>query len=186
MAGTDCDSKRINAGFGNKLFDFVRTGIRSILSRHIDSVFDTGKTTELTFDNNAMSMCILNDFFCQFDIVLEGMVATVDHNGSKAAVDAGFAQFESVTVVEVQTNGKICFNDSSFHQFDQIGVVGIFTSASRNLQDQRSIFLFRSFGNALDNFHVVDIESADSVTALVSLLKHFFGSYKTHKPLLLL
>ena len=35
-------------------------------------------------------------------------------------------------------------------------------------------------GDALHNLHIVDIESADGVTTVIRLFKHFFGSYQWH------
>ena len=70
---------------------------------------------------------------------------------------------------------------SSLNQLDQVGVVGIGAGALGNLQDDGSLQLAGGFGDALDDFHVVDVESADSIAAVIGLLKHFCSGYEWHR-----
>ena len=59
-------------------------------------------------------------------------------------------------------------------------MLGVGTSALGNLQDQGSTLFDSGFGDALDDFHVVYVESADGVAAFVSLLEHLFGINECH------
>ena len=52
--------------------------------------------------------------------------------------------------------------------------------AGGNLQDQGSLLFDGSLSDALDDLHVVYVESADSVTAVVSLLKHLGSGDNRH------
>ena len=111
----------------------------------------------------------------------EGLGGGVDHDGGKAAVDAGLAGLEVGAVVQVQGDGDVgALDDSGLHQLDQIGVVGIGTGALGNLQDHRGVDLAGGLGDALNDLHVVDVEGADGVPAVIGLGKHFFRSYKGH------
>ena len=72
------------------------------------------------------------------------------------------------------------FDDSSLNHLYQIGVVCISASTLGNLQDNRGLQLASCLGNTLNDFHVVYVESANSVAAVISLLEHFSSSYKCH------
>ena len=74
-------------------------------------------------------------------------------------------------------------DDSGLDQLDQIVVVGIGAGALGNLQNDRSVLFLAGFGDALNDFHVVDVESADGVAAVVSLLEHFGCSYQRHNDI---
>ena len=47
-------------------------------------------------------------------------------------------------------------------------------------EDQRGIDFLGSFGDTLDDLHVIDVESADGVAAVVGLLEHLGRSDKRH------
>ena len=49
-----------------------------------------------------------------------------------------------------------------------------------SLEDERSFQLGGSLGDGLNDLHIVDVESADGISAFVSLHQHFFGVYKSH------
>ena len=57
-------------------------------------------------------------------------------------------------------------------QLLQVYGLGVVAGALGNLKDQRSILFLRRLGDSLDDLHVIDVESADGVSALVCLLKH--------------
>ncbi len=63
--------------------------------------------------------------------------------------------------------------DGGLYQLHQIDVFGVFPCAGGDLQNYRGIELGSRFGNALDNLHVVDVERADGIPAIVSLFEHF-------------
>ena len=151
----------------------------AVLNSHF--VFHAGQSAQLSLDNNAVVMGILNDLLGQSDVFLEGLGGGVDHNGGETAVNAALAQLEAVTVVQVQSDGDFgIFNDGSLDQLHEVRVVGVGTSALGNLQDDGRLQLAGSFGDALNDLHVVDVESADGVAAVVGLLEHFGCCYESH------
>ena len=126
-------------------------------------------------------MSIFDNLTGQGDVLFIGLGRGIDHDGSETAVDAALAELEAVAVVQMQSDRDFgVFNHSSLNQLHQVGVVGIGAGALGYLQDDGSLQLACGFGNALNDFHVVDVERADSVTAVVSLLKHFGCGNKCH------
>ena len=177
----DGNRQRIAARAGHKLFDFFRMGVHFLTMLHLHVVFDAGERAEFRLDDHAVVMGILDDLAGQSDIVLKGLGGSVNHDGREAAVDAALAQLKAVAVVKVQRNRDIGVLDNRrFHQLHQIGVVGIRARALGHLQDDGSLQLTRRLGDALNDFHVVDVESADRIAAVIRLLEHFLRRNKRH------
>ena len=173
VRSTDSDSEGVAAGFGNEFLDLFGTGIGADGMGYF--VFDSGEGAEFCFDDDAVSVSVFNDFFGDLDIFGEGFRGSVDHNGGEAAVDAGFAGLEIGAVVEVENYRNFgTFGDSRFDEFNEIGMVGVSTGAFGYLKDDGGFFLAAGFGDTLDDLHVVYVESADGVTAVIGLFKHFF------------
>ena len=121
-----------------------------------------------------MSVSIFNDLFGQFNVILERLGGSVDHNGSKAAVDAGLAGLKVGTVVKVKNDRDLgAFDNRSFNELHKIGVICVCTRALGNLKNNRSFLLLAGFGDTLHDLHVVDIESADGITAVIGFFEHF-------------
>ena len=128
-----------------------------------------------------MIVSVLYDFTGDLDVLLEGLGGSVDHDGSEAAVDAGLAGLEAVAVVQVQSDGNFgALDNSSLNQLHQVGVVSVGAGTLGNLQDDGSLLFLTSLSDGLNDLHVVDVESADGVTAVISLLKHLGSIDKSH------
>ena len=122
-------------------------------------------------------MCIFNYLLGQSNIVFKRLRRSIDHDRSKSTVDAVLAQLEGIAVIKMKCDRNLrILNYSCFYKFHQVGVVRICARALGNLKDYRAVQLACSFGNTLNDFHVVHIESADGITAVISLFKHFSRS----------
>ena len=130
-------------------------------------------------------MGVLDDLLGQGDVVLELMLGAVDHDAGETAVHAGLAQLEGIAVIQMHADRQTRLDDGRLDQLHQVGVVGILAGACGNLQDQGSVLLFRSFGDALDDLHVVDVERADGIAVLVGVGKHGLGRNESHSKSLL-
>ena len=64
-------------------------------------------------------------------------------------------------------------------------VVSVCTSTLRYLKDNRAVQLSSCLCNTLNDLHVVNIESTDCVSAIISFLKHFGCCYQSHNFYLL-
>ena len=95
-----------------------------------------------------------------------------------------FAAFLIVlSAVSCQSDGK---GNDSWHSLieesDRLaaGVVGVGAGTLGNLQNNGSLLLLAGLSDGLNDLHVVDVESADGVAAVVSLLEHLGSINKSH------
>ena len=146
-----------------------------------DLVLDAGQSAQLRLDHHAVIVRILDDLAGDLDVLRERLGGRVDHDGGEAAVNAGLAGLKAVAMIQVQRDRNLrALDDRGLNQLHQVGVVGIRAGALGNLQDDRGLLLAAGLGDGLDDLHVVHVESADSVAAVVSLLEHFGSSNKSH------
>ena len=132
-----------------------------------------------------MIVCILDNLTGQLDVLFKRQVRAVDHNGSKSAVNASLAGFKIGAVIQMQNDRQIhaallSVEQSRLNQLHQIHMLRIGARALGNLKNHRRLFHRGSLGDALNNFHVVDVESTDGVMSFVRFLKHLGRGNKTH------
>lgn len=74
-------------------------------------------------------------------------------------------------MVKVQHDGDIgAALDSSFHELDEVGVVRVGAGALADLQDHGRVLFLAGLGDTLHDLHVVDVERADGVSAVIGFL----------------
>ena len=185
VAGADGDGQGVAAGLGDELLDLFGTGVGGILGGDLHFILHAGQGAQLGLDHNAAVVGILDHLLGDLNVFGEGLGGSVDHDGGKAAVDAALAGLKAVAVVQMQADGQAGLDDGSLHQLHQIGVVGVGAGALGDLEDQGSFQIFGGLGDALDDLHVVDVESADGVTAVIGLLEHFGSGNQCHNVSLL-
>ena len=83
-------------------------------------------------------------------------------------------------MVKMKCDGQPRLRNSGLHQFHQISMIRIGACALGNLKNQRSIHLFCSLGDPLNDLHVINIERTDRITTAVSLFKHFLCCNQWH------
>ena len=174
VAGADCDRQGVAAGTGCKFDNFFRMSVHGFVCFDGNFVFHAGKSAEFGLDHNTVIMRILDHLTGEGDILFEGLGGSIDHNGGETAVDAALAQFKGITVIQVQGDRDFGIQlDCGLDQLDQVCMVGVSAGTLGNLQNDGSFELAGSIGNSLNDFHVVDVEGADSVSAVIGFLKHF-------------
>ena len=181
VAGADGDGQGVAARLGDKLLHLLGVGVVGLLGGDLHVVLDAGQSAQLGLYHHAVVVGVLHNLLGDLDVLLEGLGGGVDHDGGKAAVDAGLAGLKVGAVVQMQHDGDVgALDDGGLHQLHQIGVVGVGPGALGHLEDQRSIQIPGSLSDALDDLHVVDVERADGVSAVVGFPEHFLGSNKAH------
>ena len=182
----DGDGQRVAAGLGDEFLDLLRVGVGGVLGGDVDLVLDACQRTELGLDHDAVIMGVLDDLARDLDVLREGLGGGVDHDGGEAAVDAALAGLKVGTVIQMQGNGDVgILDDSGLDQLHQVSMVRVSARALGDLQNDRRMRLGAGFGDALNDFHVVDVESADSIAAGIGFFKHFGCCNKWHKKNLL-
>ena len=176
MACADSDCEGVNARALYKFLNLFRLSVGSFMCSDLYIILDTSELAEFAFNDYAMLMGIVNNALRELDVFFEAIFRTINHNGSEAAIDAGFASFEISTMVEMQSDRNIVDLKSSLNEFYKISMFCILSCTSRALEDYRGLQFSSSFRDSLYDFHVVYVESADCVAAFVSFLKHFFCS----------
>ena len=73
MARSDCDSQGIAACSAYELLNLFRTCIALMARLNDYLILDTSQSSQLSLNNYAMCMCVLNNLLGQSDIVLEAL-----------------------------------------------------------------------------------------------------------------
>ena len=74
VAGSDCDGKRIYAGFFDEFLYLVGIGISGIFFAYVYRVFDTCESAEFRFDYYAVVVSVFYDVFGDFDVFFKRMM----------------------------------------------------------------------------------------------------------------
>ena len=180
VGGADGDGQRVYAGALGKFLNLIRIGVGGVLGLNLNLILNAGQTAQLALNGNVAVVSILNNLAGQSDVLFEGQVGAVDHDGGKATVDAALAGLEIGAVIQMHNDRQIGVLNSSLDQLHQVYVLGVLARARGYLQDQRSILQLGAFGNALNDLHVVYVERAQRVAAFVGLFEQFLGIYYRH------
>ena len=78
-------------------------------------------------------------------------------------------------MVKVKGEVNAAVLNGSLGETEQISGLGVLARAGGDLKDNGRLFLGGSLGYRLNDLHVVDVESADGVAALVGFSEHFLG-----------
>ncbi len=147
-------------------------------------VLNACEHAEFSLDGHVVFVRIVDDLAGQGHVLVVRESGTVDHHGRETVVDAVLAEFERVTVVEVEHDLRIgaaeflgVFNSTLGHVAKD-GAVGVVAGTLRDLHDHRRLLLHSSLHDGLHLFHGVEVESRDGVATLNSLCKHFPGVHQ--------
>lgn len=185
MAIADGDGEGIDAGLADEAKGFVGVGVMAVggIAAALLAFIELGtdQVTEFAFDDGAMFMSVIDDLTAGIDIFGERLVGSVDHDGREAVVDALLAQFEGITVVEMDGDGDGGDGDGGFDQFTEVHGMGVGAGAAGNLEDDGGFFLFAGFDDGLDEFHIVHVEGTDGVFAFEGLGEELLGGGQWHR-----
>ena len=124
---------------------------------------------EFAFDHAIMFVRVFDDLSADLDVLLERLVAGVDHHAGEAFIDAFLAEFEGIAVVEVDRNWDVGEADRGFDQFLEVNRVGVLPRAFGDLEHHGRFFLFAGLDDGLEQLHVVDVERAEAYLPLSAL-----------------
>src|SRR5262245_43517930 len=100
---------------------------------------------ELAFNDTVVFVSVFNDMTADLDVFFERLVACIDHDTGESLIDAVFAQFKRVTVIQVHGNRYIGNTDRSLDQLLEVDGVCILAGPLGNLKHNWSLLLFARF-----------------------------------------
>ena len=181
VRGTDRDSQRIAAGSADELFYFFRMCIGFLTGLDTDFILNTCERSELSLDDNAVIVSIFNNLTRQRDVVFKGFGGSINHNRSKSAVNAGFAELKRVAVVKMKSNGNFGIQlHGCFNKLYKVSMICIGACTFGYLKNDRAFQLPCRFCDTLNDLHIVDVERTDSISAVIGFCEHFFCGYECH------
>ncbi|MNE69255.1 hypothetical protein D3C80_1649690 [compost metagenome] len=80
-------SQSVDSSFFNDAYTFVAI---SILNTADYVILLSANCTYFCFNGYTFSMCIVNNFLRHFNVLINWVMGTIDHNGSKASIDSFF------------------------------------------------------------------------------------------------
>ena len=76
-------------------------------------------------------------------------------------------------MVQVDADGQPRVLHGGLDELHEIDMLGIFPGPGGDLEDQGGTHLGGGFRDALDDLHIIDVERADGIAALVGIAEHF-------------
>jgi hypothetical protein len=184
MGIADGDGERIDAGFLDEFNGFFGMGVMA--AGGVTTAFfafvklRADQFAEFAFNHAVMFVGVIDDFFAEFGVLFERVMAAINHHAGEPFVDAFLAKFEGVAVVEVDGDGNGGEADGGFDEALEVNGIGVLAGALGDLEHDRGFFLFAGFNDGLEQFHVVDVESAERVFAFEGLGEQLFGVCQWH------
>ena len=152
----------------------------SNLAHADDAVLFTADGTNLSLDGQAVVMGQGDQFGGLGNVLVDVVVAAIEHDGSETGGNAGLSTLIGA-VVQVQGNGNgdaQAFVHGLDHGGNGLEAGHIFASTLRNAEDDGGVHLLRGEQNALGPFQVVDVELTDSIVAIACFQQHIGSIYQ--------
>ena len=185
VAGANANCEGGAAGTLNKLLGLGRIGVGALALNRGTVVLFAANLTKLGLNGHAHGAASVGDGLGQGDVVLEGLVRAVDHDGGVARAESLHAAVIAIAVIEVQSDGHgSALGGSLDHAVEIVQTSGL-DGARGGLHDDGGLGLLGSGQNGHNKLEVLDVERADGVVAGLSVLEHLFGGNKCHERLLL-
>ena len=181
VARADCDCEGVAARAAHEFLNLFRSRVGGHALLDADIILHARQRAELSLDHNAVCVCVLDNLLGLCDILLEAVARVVNHDRSKAAVDAVLASRKVCAVIQMQHDRNLRMElHRCLDELHKVNRVCVLSRTCRSLQNHWGLELCRSLRDTLHNFHIVDIECTDGVTALISLPEHLSRSDQCH------
>ena len=183
VAGTDGDGEAVATAAGAEIDYLFGLGVVAYLGGYL--ILYAGENTEFGFYGNIVSVSVFYDLLGEGDVLLVGEAAAVDHYAGETVVDAVLAEFEGVTVVEVENDFRSLATEflgilySTLGHVAEDGAVGIVTGALADLHDDGALGFYGSLHDGLHLLEGVEVESGDGIATCYGLLEHLAGVHET-------
>ena len=180
MAGADGDGQRVHAGALGKLDCLVGIGdVLEARAARAVAVFHAAQHADLAFDGDAALVRVVDHAARHFDVFFESrrrlavfLERAVHHHRGVAERDGALAGLKAVAVILVHGDGNVGIQlGGGLNQLEEVEVLGKGARAAAGLDDDRRLGLLGGHHDGLNLLHIVDVERADAVSALGSLVE---------------
>ena len=145
-----------------------------------DAVLDAADGTDLSFDAQALGMCQSDQLLGLLHVLLNGVVAAVEHDGRETGFHAGLAAFVGA-VVQMQSNGNgdpHGIDHCADHRSNGLETGHVLAGTLGDAQDDGALHLLAGGQHSLGPLQVVDVELGHTVVAVACLDEHFGCIYQ--------
>ena len=111
-------------------------------------------------DAQALSVCQSNQLLGLFHVLLDGVVAAIEHDGREAGLDAGLAALIGA-VIQMQGNGNgdaHGIDHCADHGSDGLETGHVLAGTLGNTQNHRALHFLAGGQNGLGPLQIVDVE----------------------------
>ena len=160
--------------------DLGALGGISDLTHADDAVLLAADGADLSLDGQAVVMCQRDQLGGLGDVLVDGVVAAIEHDGGETGGDAGLSALVGA-VIQMQRNGN---GDAQalVHRLDHGGhgleAGHVFAGTLRDAEDDRRVHLLCGEQDALGPLQIVDVELADCVVAIARFQQHIGSIYQ--------
>ena len=180
MAGADGDCEGVDAGKLGELDSLV--GIGDVVQTRPTcsvAVFNAAQHADFTFHRDAALVGEVDHLLGDGDIFFKrgrglavGLERAVHHHRGETQFDGAFAGLKAVAVVLVHGDWDVGIEFAGCQdEVKEVTVLRKLAGAAAGLDDDRRLSFLRGLHDGLNLFHIVDVESADAVTALGGLVE---------------
>ena len=172
----DAGSQEVNAQSGDLCALF---GVSDLAGTH-DAVLDAADGADLGLDAHALRVCQSDQLLGLLHILLDGVVAAVEHDGREAGLDAGLAALIGA-VVQVQGNGNgdaHGIDHSADHGSDGLEAGHVLAGTLGDAQNDGTLHLLAGGQDSLGPLQIVDVELRHTVVAVTGFDEHFGCIYQ--------
>ena len=169
----DAGSQHGNAQIRDQL---ALCGISTLAAAH-NAVFLTADSANLCFQGQTLLVADVDQLSGLCQILLDGIVGTVEHYGREACFDASLGCLIG-TMVQVQSNGNRdlqILQHTVYHTNDGGVAAHILAGTLGYAENYGGLQLLCGEQNGLGPFQVVDVELTNGVVTFTSLGHHFFS-----------
>ena len=182
VSGAHADGERGATGALDELLGLDRVGVGG-LALDLDVVLLAADLAELGLDRNAHGGTGVGNELGEGDVVLEGLVGAVDHDGGVAGAEGLHAAIVAVAVIEVQGHGHGGALSGGLDHAVEVIETGLLDGARGGLHDDGGLGLLRGGQDGHDELEVLDVEGADGVVVLLRVEQHLLGGYEHERSL---
>ena len=175
VRGAHANSERGAAGALDELARLLGVGVGVLALDRRAVVLLATNLAELGLNRHAHGGAGTGNARGKGDVVLEGLVAAVDHDGGIAGAEGLHAAVVAVTMVEVQRHGHVGAGGSGGHHAVEVVEAGSLDGAGGGLHDDRGLGLLGGGEHGHDELEALDVEGADRVVVCLGVEEHLLG-----------